>query len=151
MPLPVRACDQAKQELPRFTTFPLKYADATKSAEKLRSLLREGDAAVVPDAETNTVFIRARPEKIQNAKEILDRLDVGMPDYLAIIRLKHADAVKTVGTLQVFLMLVTCFDGDDRDIRITADERRNCIIIWASEERMQQAKEIVPWFDVKDK
>ncbi len=152
MPFPGVAQDQVPQEQFQFTAFQLKHADVAKFVKKLRALLGEGgDVTVCSEKDTNTVFLRARPEKIQQAREILHRIDVGMPKYLTIIPLKHVDAARTSGTLQAILKLIALFGDDDRDIRVIADVRGNSIVIWASEETRQQAKAILHWLDVRDK
>jgi len=145
------ARDRAQQEQARLASFPLKRIQAVLAAKKLRALLGLGnDVAISSDERTNIVFIRARPDKIQQARKILARFDVGVPNYLTIIPLKHASAASTASKLKVILTLEAIF-SDDRDARVTADDRGNTIIISASEETMQHASEILRWLDVKDK
>jgi type II secretory pathway component GspD/PulD (secretin) len=71
--------------------------------------------------------------------------------HMTIIPLKHADATTQFDLLKAFLTLAAFFDGDDGDIRVTVDEKANDVIISASEKRMQQAKDILRWLDVKDR
>jgi type II secretory pathway component GspD/PulD (secretin) len=152
MPLLGVAQDHVQKEQLRFTPFPLKYAVAANCVKKLRAVLAEsGDVAIFSDEGTNTVYLRARPEKIQQAKAILHRLDVGVPNYLTIIPLEHTSAARTADTLQVLLRLTAFFADDDCDIRVTADGSGNTIIISASERTVEQAKKILHWLDVMDK
>ena len=146
------ARDPAPQERFPCAAFQLKHADAARCVRKLRALLGEGsEAAVFPEEDTNSIFIRARPEKNQQAREILHRIDVAVPNYLTIIPLKHADAARTADPLQVILTLAAFFRDDDCEIRVLADVRANSVLILASEETMQEARTILHWLDVQDK
>src|SRR5262249_45757487 len=65
-PVPGIARDRAQQEQARLVAFPLKRVTAVLAAKKLRALLGQGgNVAIFSEEGSNTVFIRARPDKIQ--------------------------------------------------------------------------------------
>jgi type II secretory pathway component GspD/PulD (secretin) len=147
-PVPGAACDPPGQDSPPFTAFPLRRADALKTAARLSALLGCKRGSVTADATTNTIYIRACPEDLERAKRLLNRLDVGWSDHVKIIHLQRIDAARTAKPLQLILTLGAFLRGDESGFRLIVDEKNNAIMILGSEETMQQASQILQWLDL---
>jgi hypothetical protein len=141
------ACDPARQEKPRTIAFALKHGLAIKCSKRLKSLLGEEGVSIAADEESNTVFIQACPEKLHQAQRILARLDVPLPHYLTVVPLRQFDSARVSNPLQAILRLAAFLRGDESDVRVVVDERNNAIIIAASEETMQLAKDVLHRLD----
>jgi type II secretory pathway component GspD/PulD (secretin) len=152
MPFPDVDLSQTKAEQPQYTDFPLMEADAARCVKKLRRLLGEdGYTRIVSDERTNTVFIKASPEKLQRAKEILDRMD--RPSYrsLIVLPLAHTDASTIAPKLQTILAFFAWLADDDRPIMIFEEFSGKKIIFAGSKEAQEQARVLVRLLDVEKK
>jgi general secretion pathway protein D len=134
---------------PQVATVPiqLKHISATRTAKKLTARLgQERAVTILADEESNTVFIRASADNVQQAKKIIRQLDVWRSTCSFIIPLKHADASTTATALQAILALAALL-GDESDVHVTADQRANSLVIAASEEAVQKLKLILRQLD----
>jgi type II secretory pathway component GspD/PulD (secretin) len=131
---------QAPRQL---AVFRLKRIGAERMARKLKALLGEDpDIEYITDEPSNTLFLRASPDRIRQAREIIQRLDVPSPSCIYIIPLRYMDATKAAEKLRAL-------QTDEDEMHITADGRGNNILITASKERVRQAWEVLRRLDVK--
>ncbi len=131
----------------RYVPLPLIHMKVGLVAKKLTAILGT-KVDIFAHEHSNTLFIRGNAENVERCKAIIKQID--MPSHLYVIPLKNASAAKTANTLKAVLDLLAIF-GDDRDVRVIADGRGDSILIYASEEKANEVRKMIPWLDVKVK
>ncbi len=137
---------EAQGPTEQVAAIPLVHVEAAKAAEKLKALLGRNTHIVV-DEDTNTVFVRANADKLEEAKKRIKRLDV--PSYICIVAVHNVDAGEAATVLRL-VMMALIYIGDDRRVHIVAVDRGNMIVV-ASHEKAKQVRNVLSWLDVKTK
>ena len=124
---------------PRVIPLPLTYVEADRVANKLKTLFHEdADVMILSDQISNTVFIRAPADKIQQARRVLQQLDV--QGQLMVFQLKNTKAGQIARIIKDLLR-------DNSTIMITADENTNSIIVYASPRNTKRVRTLVQQLD----
>jgi hypothetical protein len=117
---------------------PLRSADARRAAKKVAAFLGT-EGKVVADEQTNTIFVRASPERIERVRKVLEQLD--KPSYLYVVAVTKGAAARTAQSLQMLLAVLWLL-GDNREALVVAEGDGDAILIRASEEK---SREIFFW------
>jgi len=105
----------------------------------LKTLFHEdADVMILSDQISNTVFIRAPADKIQQARRVLQQLDV--QGQLMVFQLKNTKAGQIARIIKDLLR-------DNSTIMITADENTNSIIVYASPRNTKRVRTLVQQLD----
>ncbi len=151
-------------------TFKLKYATASRVAEVLQVMLseqaaqqassrgrgRSGGASMVSVGpgprvagvdETNTVVVKARPDQLLVAEELIRSLDVASEDLspIRMVRVESADAARLAATLEA--MVPPPERGRPREIFIQADPGGGAVLIRAPASERDMLERMVAQLD----
>lgn len=81
----------ASLEQPQSETFALSYQKADQLKATLTGNLLSKDGAIISDPETNTLFIKDTPSRLQSIREFIKKVDVGSRQVLIEARLVSAE------------------------------------------------------------
>lgn len=136
---------QQKQSPP--VVIPIVRASATSIVKKLEFFLGR-DAQVRVDDETNTIFLRANPIKVQRAREIIEKLDVAPPHGIYVLDL-HGTKARGMATIIRLVFLVRSSFTIEPDIQVTANEQTGRVIFSGTEKQCKIISRIVRSSDSK--
>jgi len=146
---------------------PLRYVNAADIARVLAPQVSK-DGSIVPYEGTNTVIVSDTASNLARMSEMITVMDIpGHEQVIAVIPLKHAEAVKTAEQIVEILLGGSQGGGgggrrrgggDDKDkntsapaaqlgFKISPDERTNSLIVMASSVEMVRIRELARGLD----
>jgi type II secretory pathway component GspD/PulD (secretin) len=129
---------------PKTVAIRLVTASDSYAVERLKNVLRDDlELKIVLDKNSNTLFLSGQPQQIRQAKVILNDLDENLGRVYFVV-LKHAVASEAVKVAKAFI-------GDEREIKMTPDDRTNTVIIRANEQNFAAAEKLLLRLDSRSK
>jgi len=149
--LDVAAPGEAEKTPLQVRVFVLQYADASRLAEVLKSLLtkEQEEVRIVPDSsKSNRLIVLAREDDFEQITKLIELLDVpqagsGAPaveTVTQVVQLEYADSQQVVTILTNLSVL-------GRNSRIVSDARLNQLIIEAPEADLEQIMNLIEQID----
>jgi type II secretory pathway component GspD/PulD (secretin) len=117
--------------------------EAAHAAKKLKAVFGASLDISVHVA-TNTIIMQASLEKLKQVRKFLSRMDV--ETYLCAIQLKNINVALAARPLRLLLIALARFGDNCDDVYVVATTR-NMIIIYATDERINEARTILHWLD----
>lgn len=126
------------------TVFRLRHAEAASVASVLSGLLDSKEAKVVPDHETNCLFVMTSPETTARVKELVELLDAPRQSSrdreTRVFPLKYADLEEAQAVLAEILA--------DKDARVAVEEGTRSMVVAASPEVLEKVAGLLKDLDV---
>jgi type II secretory pathway component GspD/PulD (secretin) len=146
----------------------LKYANAERVAEMLRTLVQQGlykpggaavretpalaereKVAIAVDPRTNVLFVSGSEENLDVLEDIIRRVDADRRfaalSEMQAFPLKHADAEKLAPTLQ---QLVNARRSQDQQISVVADPRSNSVLVAGTKQDFAEIERLLQRLDI---
>ena len=157
---------------PKLTVVPVKYSDVKTVVSNLSSMgVSSGQNKIIPDDRTNTILVFGNSAFTKRVKDLVEAVDVKMDDNsnqanIHVRPLSYVDASKLATTLSQLingskkgvkssLSTSSSTSGGssmvtlDDDVKITADETSNSLIISGSRAAYESVNNLIKKLDVK--
>ncbi len=158
---------------PKLTVVPVKYSDVKTVVSNLSSMgVSSGQNKIIPDDRTNTILVFGNSAFTKRVKDLVEAVDVKMDDNsnqanIHVRPLSYVDASKLASTLSSLisgnkksgskssLSSSSSTSGGssivnlDDDVKITADETSNSLIISGSRAAYDSVNNLIKKLDVK--
>ena len=157
---------------PKLTVVPVKYSDVKTVVSNLSSMgVSSGQNKILPDDRTNTILVFGNSAFTKRVKDLVEAIDVKMDDNINqanihVRPLSYVDATKLASTLSQLITgnkksgvkssLSTSSSSSspsivtlDDDVKITADETSNSLIISGSRGAYDSVNNLIKKLDVK--
>jgi len=152
----VAQLDRAVTQTPdaRLASIPLRFGNAATVAAALQNIFStaaEGEAPgkgprIAFDEQSNTLLVRAAPDRIAEIRALADRLDIQQADDLAVIPLRFADANDLVSALEDVAIDPNAPPGQS-SLRLSADARGNAILVRGAPARIASIRTLAAQLD----
>lgn len=141
----------------RLASIPLRFGNAATVAAALQNVFAAqggSEDGAVPssgpriafDEQSNTLLVRAAPQRIAEIRDLAARLDLRQADDLAVIPLRFADANDLVGALETVAVDPNAAPGE-ATLRLSADARGNAILVRGAPERIAGIRTLAAQLD----